>query len=139
MRPPLNRWSLCRLLFVLSLMAMASLPFGALAAQDAAPVSDAPGSVAAAPRIGVVTMQPGEIFFERFGHDAIVVIDPAVFWGGDGYLKLAQTMIDEIHRIPPAPGFERVLVPGEIERNCMARYSRDGIPVPKSIYEFLAA
>ncbi|MER2177722.1 MAG: DUF4105 domain-containing protein, partial [Stenotrophomonas maltophilia] len=76
MRPPLNRWSLCRLLFVLSLMAMASLPFGALAAQDTAPVSDAPASVAAAPRIGVVTMQPGEIFFERFGHDALVVVDP---------------------------------------------------------------
>ena len=30
---------------------------------------------AAAPRIGVMTMQPGEIFFERFGHDAIVVMD----------------------------------------------------------------
>jgi len=30
---------------------------------------------AAAPRIGVMTMQPGEIFFERFGHDAIVVVD----------------------------------------------------------------
>ncbi len=29
-----------------------------------------------APRIGVVTMQPGEVFFERFGHDAIVVVDP---------------------------------------------------------------
>lgn len=31
----------------------------------------------AAPRIGVVTMQPGEIFFERFGHNAILVEDPA--------------------------------------------------------------
>lgn len=30
----------------------------------------------AAPRIGVVTMQPGEIFWERFGHDAIVVVEP---------------------------------------------------------------
>ena len=30
---------------------------------------------AAAPRIGIVTMQPGEVFFERFGHDAIVVVD----------------------------------------------------------------
>ncbi|HYM85471.1 MAG TPA: hypothetical protein VET30_01915, partial [Pseudoxanthomonas sp.] len=28
-----------------------------------------------APRIGVMTMQPGEIFFERFGHDAIVAMD----------------------------------------------------------------
>ena len=33
---------------------------------------------AAAPRIGVITMQPGEIFFERFGHDAIVVDDAAL-------------------------------------------------------------
>ncbi len=29
------------------------------------------------PRIGVITMEPGEAFWERFGHDAIVVIDPA--------------------------------------------------------------
>ena len=31
---------------------------------------------AAAPRIGVMTMQPGEVFWERFGHNAIVVDDP---------------------------------------------------------------
>jgi hypothetical protein len=31
----------------------------------------------AAPRIGVMTMLPGEIFWERFGHNAIVVDDPA--------------------------------------------------------------
>ncbi len=37
-----------------------------------------PTLAAAAPRIGVLTMQPGEVFFERFGHNAIVV-DP-----GDG-------------------------------------------------------
>lgn len=34
------------------------------------------GAASAAPRIGVITMQPGEIFWERFGHDAIVVDDP---------------------------------------------------------------
>src|SRR5699024_12206252 len=34
-------------------------------------------AASAAPRIGVATMQPGEIFFERFGHNAIVVDDPA--------------------------------------------------------------
>lgn len=31
----------------------------------------------AAPRIGVMTMQPGEVFWERFGHDALVVDDPS--------------------------------------------------------------
>ena len=35
------------------------------------------GLANAAPRIGVMTMQPGEIFWERFGHDAIVVANPA--------------------------------------------------------------
>ncbi|MBB3815481.1 hypothetical protein FHY13_003876 [Xanthomonas arboricola] len=47
-------------------------------APAAAQVADqAPAQPAAsAPRVGVVTMQPGEVFFERFGHDAIVVVDP---------------------------------------------------------------
>lgn len=36
-----------------------------------------PGLAMAAPRIGVLTMEPGEIFWERFGHNAIVVDDPA--------------------------------------------------------------
>ncbi|MGY1424234.1 lipoprotein N-acyltransferase Lnb domain-containing protein [Lysobacter sp. A289] len=34
-------------------------------------------AAAATPRIGVITMQPGEIFFERFGHNAVLVADPA--------------------------------------------------------------
>ncbi|EWS78817.1 DUF4105 domain-containing protein [Xylella taiwanensis] len=34
-------------------------------------------SAAAHPlRIGIATMQPGEVFFEHFGHDAIIVADP---------------------------------------------------------------
>ena len=35
----------------------------------------------AAPRIGVITMEPGEEFWERFGHDAIVVADPTTGTG----------------------------------------------------------
>ena len=30
-----------------------------------------------APQIGVATMQPGDVFFERFGHNALIVDDPA--------------------------------------------------------------
>lgn len=37
----------------------------------------APALAAAAPRIGVVTMEPGGIFFERFGHNALLVQDDA--------------------------------------------------------------
>ena len=59
----LARFAALCLLWLLSASAWGFTP--AIAAQDDA-----------APRIGVVTMQPGEIFFERFGHDAIVVVDP---------------------------------------------------------------
>lgn len=75
MRPLLMRWPLCRLLFLLMLGTLASLPMAALAQAPATPV-EAASEEAPAPRIGIVTMQPGEIFFERFGHDAIVVEDP---------------------------------------------------------------
>ena len=56
-----------RLLLPGLLLVLGLLPPSHAAA--AAPASDAP-------RIAVMTMQPGEIFFERFGHDAIVVVDP---------------------------------------------------------------
>lgn len=46
--------------------------FGAVQAAEPAP----PAPVPASPRIGVATMLPGEIFFERFGHNAIVVDYP---------------------------------------------------------------
>lgn len=78
MRPLLMRWPLCRLLFLLMLGPLSSLPMAALA-QDTPPApatTEAPAVQVPAPRIGIVTMQPGEIFFERFGHDAIVVEDP---------------------------------------------------------------
>ncbi|MBV6777219.1 DUF4105 domain-containing protein [Xanthomonas campestris pv. carissae] len=64
-----RRWAACWLLALLSLLVTP-----ASSAQAPAPEAD-PASQSA-PRIGVVTMQPGEVFFERFGHDAIVVVDP---------------------------------------------------------------
>jgi hypothetical protein len=43
-------------------------------AQQVPVAGDAP---VPAPRVGMMTMQPGQIFWERFGHDSIVVLDPA--------------------------------------------------------------
>ncbi|MCS4234194.1 hypothetical protein M2421_001351 [Stenotrophomonas sp. BIGb0135] len=81
MRPLLNRWPSCRLLFLSWMLTLASLPLAALAQQGAAPVPPPAAAAASAdaapvPQIGVLTMQPGEVFFERFGHDALVVLDP---------------------------------------------------------------
>ncbi|MCE4370526.1 DUF4105 domain-containing protein [Xanthomonas hortorum] len=64
-RGSVRRWAaFC----ILALLALLIAPMAAAQA----PVE----TTGPAPRIGVVTMQPGEVFFERFGHDAIVVVDP---------------------------------------------------------------
>lgn len=57
-------------------------------------------------RIGVATMQPGEIFFERFGHNAIVVDDPA----------LGQPMSYNFGFFDPnEPGFIRRFIRGQMQ------------------------
>lgn len=64
-----------------------------------------PALAAAAPRIGVLTMEPGEIFFERFGHNAIVVDDPAA--GGPVSYNFGYFDLDE-------PGFHHNFVLGHM-------------------------
>lgn len=69
---PGARW-LHRCCVVLWLLALAPWAAARQNPPDASPASEAD---AGAPRIAVATMAPGEIFFERFGHNAIVVVDP---------------------------------------------------------------
>ncbi|MFQ3620914.1 MAG: Ldh family oxidoreductase [Spirochaetales bacterium] len=67
----------------------------------------------------------------------ILIMDPAVFDPSGDFLARTQRMIDEVHAIPPAPGFEKVLIPGEIEANTMAQYKIEGIPIPDGVYQYL--
>ncbi|WP_243847657.1 DUF4105 domain-containing protein [Xanthomonas euroxanthea] len=68
-RGRVRRWAASCLLLLLALLVA---PAAVAQVADQAHAQPA----ASAPRVGVVTMQPGEVFFERFGHDAIVVVDP---------------------------------------------------------------
>jgi hypothetical protein len=72
----------------------------------------------AAPRIGVVTMQPGEIFFERFGHNAIVVDDPVA----GPPLSYNFGLFD-----PDEPGFQRRFIAGEM------RYRLAAMPLAQDL------
>jgi hypothetical protein len=67
----------------LLLALLCALPMVALAQAEVAPptVVSQPSAVTATateavPRIGIMMMQPGEIFWERFGHDSVLVADP---------------------------------------------------------------
>ncbi|MFP4424974.1 MAG: Ldh family oxidoreductase [Spirochaetaceae bacterium] len=65
-----------------------------------------------------------------------LVIDPTLFTG-DAVYGYVQRMIDELHAQPAAPGFERVLIPGEREDREMQRSLKEGVTIQKSVYEYL--
>ncbi|WP_319561684.1 Ldh family oxidoreductase [Marispirochaeta sp.] len=65
-----------------------------------------------------------------------LIIDPAIFAGPEIF-RTAQAMIDELHSQLPAPGYDKVMVPGEIEANTMKRSMVEGVAIPTSIYNFL--
>jgi hypothetical protein len=67
-----TRWLLLGLLWLVSLGALAQ--GGSPATGTPRPEPAVAGD--AAPRIGIMMMQPGEIFWERFGHDSVLVVDP---------------------------------------------------------------
>ncbi len=68
-------------------------------------------SVSAATRIGVLTMLPGEVFFERFGHNALVV-DP-----GDGSEPISYNFG---YFDPEEPDFVARFVRGEMRYRLVA-------------------
>lgn len=67
----------------------------------------------------------------------VLVLDPGVVAAGATPAALTQQLIDDLHRQPPAPGFERVKIPGEIEQEQMTRSRANGIEIPKGVYAFL--
>jgi len=58
-----------------------------------------------------------------------VVIDPDAFGGREAYEAEAEAMLDYIRATAPAEGVDRVRLPGDPERESMAKRSAEGIPV----------
>ncbi len=73
---------------------------------------------------------------QKLGH-FVSALNPAIFIEKDEFVSRVDEMIDEIHQVPPAEGFQMVMIPGEPEQ---ARYNKrltDGIPIPAAIYQYL--
>lgn len=66
-----------------------------------------------------------------------LIIDPARFTDPLAFEKRIRQMVDELHDVKPAPGFERVYYPGEIGKNLYKQYMDEGIPVAKPIVDYL--
>ena len=68
----MTRWLAAGLFWFASLPAFAQ----AVAPPAAMPPIETARTAEPAPRIGIMVMEPGEIFWERFGHDSVLVADP---------------------------------------------------------------
>lgn len=53
------------------------------------------------------------------------------------FRELVDRYIERLKTSTPAPGFERVCLPGELESEARARRSTEGIPIPPKVWEAL--
>ncbi len=69
-----------------------------------------------------------------------ILIDPQQLGTADAFARDGRAFVDWLRRSPPAPGFDRVRIAGEPERETRAQRERDGIPLdPTTWNEILAA
>ena len=66
-----------------------------------------------------------------------VVVDPSSFCPLDRFRELMDETVAYMKSSPPAPGFEEVLVPGELEFRTMKKRRAEGIPVDATTIEAL--
>jgi hydroxycarboxylate dehydrogenase B len=64
----------------------------------------------------------------------IVCVDPAAFRPADDFLDFVEDTAARIKAVPPAEGFDEVLLPGEPEARSRVARLRDGIPLPDAIW-----
>jgi len=61
-------------------------------------------------------------------------VDFGRFAGAETFLRQVRAMIEELHQMAPAEGFERVLAPGEPEYLKEIERARSGIPLDDSVW-----
>ena len=67
----------------------------------------------------------------------VVCVDPAAFRPAEDFLDYVEETAARIKAVPPAEGFDEVLLPGEPEARSRIARLRDGIPVPDAIWSEL--
>jgi uncharacterized oxidoreductase len=68
-----------------------------------------------------------------------IVIDPARLGTADVFAQEAREFLASLRRGPVAPGFDKVRIAGEPEREYRARREREGIPVDETTWKELLA
>jgi len=69
----------------------------------------------------------------------LIAIDTTLYADGSTYQRMAEGVLGTIRTCPPAPGFERVEIPGERERDLAAQNRPNGIAIPEQTWEQILA
>lgn len=72
--------------------------------------------------------------YYRSSGTLFIAIDPATFRPGADYAAAADALVDRTRAIPPAEGFDAVLLPGDPERRTRADRLAHGIPLPDATW-----
>ncbi|ASS89880.1 ureidoglycolate dehydrogenase [Aeribacillus pallidus] len=72
----------------------------------------------------------------KLGH-FVCAIDPSVFTDVNSFLENIDRMIEEIHSVKPAKGFQQVMVPGEPEQLREEVRLKEGVPITETVYQYL--
>jgi len=71
---------------------------------------------------------------QNVGH-AFGALDVSAFLPLEAFCARMDQMIAEIKAVPLAPGSDEILLPGEIEARCEARYRVEGIPMDAAVLD----
>jgi LDH2 family malate/lactate/ureidoglycolate dehydrogenase len=74
----------------------------------------------------------------RGGGVLVLALNPRAFASEDAYTGTIDRMAAAVKAVPPAPGFEAVLLPGEPEAQARAERERSGVPIPEDTWAALA-
>jgi LDH2 family malate/lactate/ureidoglycolate dehydrogenase len=66
-----------------------------------------------------------------------LAIDVDRLAGREHAAQLLARLLGDLKAVPPAPGFDEVLLPGEPEQRTQAERERDGIPLPPTLWTTL--
>jgi LDH2 family malate/lactate/ureidoglycolate dehydrogenase len=67
----------------------------------------------------------------------LISIDTRLYRSADAITRAAEEILDEVRSCPPSPGFERVEVPGERERNHKEKNEIIGLALPFKTYSLI--
>lgn len=67
----------------------------------------------------------------------LIVVNPSCFGNAQHYQEMVSQTVAAAKKVPPAPGVEEILMPGELEVRARERRERDGVSLPEATWQDL--